>query len=498
MSSCIPNKLYIDSSVNLQNSNKKSILLIQMSYDNLAILDVETTGAAAHNDRIIEIGVLRIENNKVVRKFETLLNPEISISPFIENLTGINGRELESAPLFSDIKSDLAELLDGCVLVAHNARFDYSFIKSEFKRIGIPYSAKQLCTVKLSRLLFPDLSHHNLDSIIQRFEIECVRRHRALDDATVLWRFLQKLSASIPSKKLDKAINLALKKPSLPPLLLRQDVENLPEKSGVYLFFGKGEIPLYIGKSINIKDRVLSHFLNDTESTTEMEITQQIERIETIVTPGELSALLLESELIKKTQPIYNRKLRYVRKLNFIKRKDNNHGYFSLDVKKGEEILSSELDYVLGIFKSQKAMREHLSRLVKEYGLCEKMLGLHKSSGPCFSYHLGYCKGACIGKEKSGIFNARFIIAFASTKLRSWPFTGPIVILEKNEDMGDGLVFDKWCYLGKYSEYMYEDNKDTLAISDFDVYKILNSFFKNTSNLKKIVTLKSALFTQAL
>lgn len=129
-----------------------------MNFDNLAILDVETTGASAPYDRIIEIGVIRIEKNKIVKKFETLINPEVTISPFIENLTGIVGRQLKDAPLFSEIKSDLAELLDGCVLVAHNARFDYSFIRNEYKRIGVPYSAKQLCTVKLSRLLFPNFS----------------------------------------------------------------------------------------------------------------------------------------------------------------------------------------------------------------------------------------------------------------------------------------------------------------------------------------------------
>jgi DNA polymerase-3 subunit epsilon len=268
-----------------------------MNFDNLAILDVETTGASAPYDRIIEIGVIRIEKNKIVKKFETLINPEVTISPFIENLTGIVGRQLKDAPLFSEIKSDLAELLDGCVFVAHNARFDYSFIRNEYKRIGVPYSAKQLCTVKLSRLLFPNFSHHNLDSIIERFEIKCERRHRALDDAMVLWDFLQKVGNTTAPEKLQKAFDAILKKPSLPPLLKSKDVEVLPEKAGVYLFFGKSEIPLYIGKSINIKDRVLSHFINDVDSSTELEISQQIERIETIETGGELSALLLESEI---------------------------------------------------------------------------------------------------------------------------------------------------------------------------------------------------------
>ena len=176
-----------------------------MNFDSLAILDVETTGAAAPYDRIIEIGVVRVEKGKVVRKFETLINPEVTISPFIENLTGIKGKDLEGAPLFSEIKEELADLLDGCIFVAHNARFDYSFIKNEYKRIGIPYSAKQLCTVKLSRLLFPDHVHHNLDSIMQRFEIECARRHRALDDAIVVWEFLKKLKIGISKKKLQKA-----------------------------------------------------------------------------------------------------------------------------------------------------------------------------------------------------------------------------------------------------------------------------------------------------
>lgn len=460
-----------------------------MKFGNLAILDVETTGAAAPYDRIIEIGLLRIENNKLVEKFETLINPEVSISPFIENLTGINNRDLEGAPLFGDVKGQLIELLDDCTFVAHNARFDYSFIRNEFKRIGIPYSAKQLCTVKLSRLLFPNFSHHNLDSIMERFEIQCARRHRAYDDAAVLWEFLQKISKSVDPEKMEKAFKMILKKPSLPPLLKNKDVEKLPESAGVYMFFGKSEIPLYIGKSISIKDRVLSHFLNDTDSSTEMEISQQVERIETIETGGELSALILESELIKKMQPLYNRKLRNSRGLVVLRRATTKDGYFSLVIGKGEEIKSEELDDVLGIFKSQKSAKEHLSRITNEFSLCQKLLGLQKVSGPCFSYHLEKCKGACVKKENPTLFNARFIMAFASTKLKSWPFSGPIIIREKKDDIGEALVFDKWCYLGKYSEYSYEEKDGTTPLSDFDIYKILQSFLKDPKNLKKITTL---------
>lgn len=460
-----------------------------MTFDNLAILDVETTGSTASYDRIIEIGLIRIEKNKVVKKLNTLLNPEVSLSPFIENLTGITSLDLENAPLFSEIKSDVIEMLEGCVFVAHNARFDYSFIRQELRRIGIPYSAKQLCTVKLSRMLFPSFSHHNLDSIIERFEIECKKRHRAFDDAWVLWEFLQKLQNGVGDERLEKAFKTILKKPSLPPLLKNKDVDVLPEQAGVYMFFGKSEIPLYIGKSINIKERVLSHFINDTDSSTELEITQQVERIETTVTAGELSALLLESELIKKLQPIYNRKLRYARKLTYLKKHTTPDGYFSVELRHGEEISSDELEEVLGIFKSKKSAKEHLAHLVKEHSLCENLLGLQKTIKPCFSYRLGWCKGACAKKEKAALYNARFILAFGKTKLRAWPFAGPIVIKEKSEDIEEGLVFDKWCYLGKYSEFMYEDTRDGIAVSDFDVYKILTSFLRDKTNHKKITTL---------
>jgi DNA polymerase-3 subunit epsilon len=306
-----------------------------------------------------------------------------------------------------------------------------------------------------------------------------------------VWEFLQKASKSIVDEKFEKAMKAILKKPSLPPLLKNKDVASLPEKPGVYLFFGKSEIPLYIGKSTSIKDRVLSHFINDTDSSTELEISQQVERIEHIVTAGELSALLLESELIKKMQPIYNRKLRYARKLTYLRKKINADGYFGAELKDGEEIKSDEIEEILGIFKSKKSAKEHLANLVKEHSLCENLLGLQKTIKPCFSYRLGWCKGACAKKENAPLYNARFIMAFAKTKLQSWPFKGPILIKEKKEDIAEAMIFDKWCYLGKYQENVYEENSDASALSDFDVYKILRRFFKEKNNYKKITTLNN-------
>ena len=459
-----------------------------MIFDNLALIDIETTGASAPYDRIIEIGILRIEKNKVVRSFETLINPGGQISPFIENLTGITNGDLESAPSFSEIKSDLAEMLDGCIFVAHNARFDYSFIRSEFRKLGISYSAKQLCTVKLSRTLFPQASHHNLDSIIERFDIKCKRRHRAFDDAKVMWDFLQILPKVVSEKTLKNAYERIVKKPAIPLNLPADNIDTLPEASGVYIFYGDGEVPLYIGKSVNIKERVLSHFIGDVDLGRELEISQQIKRIETIKTGGELGALLLESELIKKMQPLYNRKLRKVQSMVILKKKINEDGYFTLENERIDKIEHEEIENVLGIFKSQKQAKEHAVKLVKEYNLCDKYLGIQKTKGECFAYQLGWCKGACKKKESPTLFNARFVFAFAKTKLKSWPFQGPILVKEKNYESGmeEAHIFDKWCYLGKFDEF---ENTNTTGEYDYDIYKILKQYIGNPKNRKKISTI---------
>lgn len=457
-----------------------------MTNDALAIVDVETTGGTNSFDRIIEIGILRIENGKIVGKFESLINPKMHLSSFITNLTGILPIDLENAPTFEDLKDEISELLSNAIFVAHNSRFDYAFLRSEFKRIGVSFKARQLCTVKLSRTLFPRYSRHSLDNIIERFGIVCSRRHRALDDALVVWEFMQRAADLIDEEKLDKAYSIVLKKPSLPPNLLTSQVDDLPETPGVYIFYGDGVIPLYIGKSVNVRDRVLSHFSNDTENSRELEINQQIKRIEYVKTAGELSALVLESELVKKLQPIYNRKLRYSRRLTYFEKIENNDGYFTVKTKSTNEIEVDNVENVLAILKSQKQAKLFLSNLIKEFSLCEKLLGLRNASGACFSYHLGWCKGACVGKESKEFYNAKFLTAFSKTKLISWPFKGAIVVKEKYEEAEDALVFDKWCYLGKYEEVLNSEKNTDMVLTDFDVYKILRGFFRDSKNVKKI------------
>ncbi|MDE2025217.1 MAG: GIY-YIG nuclease family protein [Patescibacteria group bacterium] len=443
----------------------------------LVFVDTETTGLSPLRDRIIEIGLLRIENGKVVDTYQTLINPQMYISPLIENLTGITKEALETAPIFEDVARKIYALLDEAVFVAHNVRFDYAFLKNEFKRFEKSFSPKQFCTAKLSRTLFPQHRHHNLDSIIERFGFTVAHRHRAFDDAKVLWEFYQVISEKFTEETLANAINQCMKRVSLPQGISPQTVSNLPQSPGVYIFYGENGVPLYVGKSVNIKDRVLSHFSSDHSSGKEMRLSQQVKHIETIQTCGELGALIKESQLVKQLQPLYNRKLRISRKLIKLTRKVNGDGYETVEMKTVDGILPKDIPDIVGIFKSQQQAKHFLIDLAKEYDLCEKLVGLEKTKGACFAYRLNQCKGACVKNESPVSYNFRFISAFSKYKMRAWPFSGPVEITEKNNTQAETFVIENWCLVGHktYDEQLDTDHGVT-PLFDLDMYKILVGF----------------------
>jgi DNA polymerase III subunit epsilon len=204
----------------------------------LAFADIETTGTRSSYDRIIEIGILRVEDNNLVRSFQSVINPQSYLPKEITMLTGITQKDIDHAPTFRSVKNDILEMLDGCTFVAHNVRFDYAFLKHEFLRENISYSSKHLCTVRLSRLLFPKWPRHNLDTLIKECNISCLSRHRAYDDAQVLFEFYQQLLQKTPMEILEKAIAKTMKRPSLPLHLPIAEIDKLPEKPGVYVFYG--------------------------------------------------------------------------------------------------------------------------------------------------------------------------------------------------------------------------------------------------------------------
>ena len=246
----------------------------------LAIVDLETTGAHPSHDRVTEIAVIEVDGGEVAGEWSTLVNPGTSIPPAIQALTGITNAMVADAPSFGALAAQLHERLEGRVLVAHNARFDYGFLKQEFERAGLPYRAKTLCTVKLSRRLYPAHARHNLDSVMQRHGIECKARHRAMGDADAVLQFLRLAAAEHGEEVVAVAARQVAKQPTLPAHLERAMVDEIPDAPGVYLLYGEGAAPLYIGKSVTMRTRVLQHFGDDLHSPREMQMAREVRRIE--------------------------------------------------------------------------------------------------------------------------------------------------------------------------------------------------------------------------
>ncbi len=456
--------------------------------DKFAFVDIETTGTSSFRDRIIEIAILRVENNALTESFTSLVNPECHLSPFISQFTGISSRELEAAPTFGEIKEKVEEILGGATFVAHNARFDYSFIKRHLKYLGSNYSSPTICTVKLSRLLFPEHRHHDLDNLITRFNFSCPNRHRAYDDAKVLLDFFNYINRNIPPSTFRSALTQLLKKPSLPSSIDIGLINSLDQSPGVYIFYDKNNLPLYIGKSKNMKTRILSHFQNDVNSPKELSLSRKITHIKTIPTAGELGALLLESRLIKELQPTHNRLLRHSKKMILAKQITDKNGYYTINLETANRINLDDIATLLAVFKTQKQAFSTLHQIAKTKNLCPKILRLDKSKTACFNYHLNLCSGACIQKEKPLFYNIRFLTAF-SHKIQPWPFSGPIIITQSNPEnnLTDKFLVDSWCYLGQIQT---EDNSinTTSQPPDFnyDTYKILHRFINSPDNQSSI------------
>ncbi len=458
-----------------------------MFNQNTVFVDIETTGGNALRDRITEVAIITMSEGALVSEWSTLINPQTHIPEHIQHLTGISDRMVMDLPVFEDIYKDILARLHGHVFVAHNARFDYGFLKNEFRRCDISFKAPVLCTVKLSRSLFPEYKCHNLDSIMQRHQLTCSARHRALGDARVLFDFMQILYSQLDPQAVDTVIERLLKRPSLPAGLTEDDVINLPEGPGVYLFYDQHHVPIYIGKSINIHQRVLSHFSGDHRSAKEMRISQSIAFIEHIETAGELGALLEESRLIKKLLPTYNRRLRRYERLYTIQWDDNA----APDITSADLLDPHTLGTHYGLFKTKKNARDTLIKLSKQHNLCLKVLGLEKGKGACFAYQLKKCHGACAGKEARLQHNMRVIQALQPLKNKAWPFAGKIGIREYNKynNRTDIHILDQWCYLGvvhnenelnQLSLFYYED-----MMFDLDTYKILVKYFKTQKQLTK-------------
>ena len=454
----------------------------------LVFLDIETTGGSHTRDRITEVALIKIEQGIVAAKWETLVNPGIPIPRNITGLTGITDAMVKESPKFEEIAGDLYSHLEGSVMTAHNSRFDYGFLKSEYKRMGGTLRLRTLCTVKLSRTLYPHVQGHSLDAIMQRFGLTTDARHRGMGDVQLMLDFLDAAKRELGSVKVLEAIQLQLKGPTLPVGIDDSFLDKIQDVPGVYLFYDDTDLPLYIGKSIKLKTRVLNHFASDHVTATEMELAQKVKCVEWKETAGELGALLLEAKLIKSMQPAYNRLLRQHKKLYAIQMSHQLNVLPWLKIVTLEDIDPSELEFLYGLFKTKKSAKELIYKLVDEFQLCCKVLGMEKGKGKCFGEHVGKCSGVCVGKEKHELHHLKLKLSLASYKLKAWPYEGKIGIKELNLETNKSElhVFEQWCYL----ETIDSDADLAEAVHteyrlqfDLDIYRLIGKALSNSRHI---------------
>lgn len=457
----------------------------------MVILDIETTGGSHLYDRITEIALVRIENGEIADRWQSLVNPERSIPLSITHLTGISDAMVKDAPTFADIAATLYQYLEGMTLAAHNVRFDYGFLKAEYQRINATLKLKTLCTVKLSRRLFPDHKGHGLDAIMRRHGLTTQARHRAMGDVTLVLDYLEVARSTLGSVKVLGDIDYLSRGPSLPIGLEASLVNGIPDCPGVYLFYGDGQLPIYIGKSVKLRSRILNHFSSDHASSKEMQIAQEVKHIEWIETAGELGALLLESKLIKDRQPIYNRMLRRNRQLQSIRLAETLNQSPWISYVAADAFDPSDFGLLYGMFRSKHAATEAIREIAVTHRLCPRMLGLETGKGACFSYQLKKCSGVCAGKEAPEIHYLRLKQALIGMRLASWPYEGRIGIREIDPLTGKTQiqVFDQWCHIATVEDDIQLDEAMQSSFEfnfDLDTYKLLLRYLKKPVNIVRL------------
>lgn len=465
----------------------------------LAFVDLETSGSTAHFDRITEVGIVMVDPDGHVEEWNTLVNPGVRIPPFIETLTGITNAMVEQAPPFERVAAEVVRRLEGRLFIAHNVRFDHGFLRHEFERIGHKFRPKLLCTVKLSRSLYPEHRRHNLDALIERHQLDVGgARHRALGDARVLWQFVQVVQREFDAEVLTSAVNEQLKSPSLPPRLPPDALDDLPEGPGVYLFYDEKDAPLYVGKSVKLRSRVMSHFAGDHSSAKDMRISQQITRIECIETAGELGALLTEARLVKEMLPVHNRMLRRNQDLCAFRWMPGSEQ--APELVRATDIDPLRLDETFGVFRSKRKAIEALQDAADNNGLCPQLLGLEQGaakdrSRPCFAHQIKKCLGACCGAETVAAHNLRLLDALVKLRMKAWPYPGRIGIRETSKSglRTDIHLLDHWCYLGtarseaELFEHIEGQSARWTPVFDLDSYRILVPFLQRLRGNVEII-----------
>ncbi len=444
-----------------------------------AIIDIETTGGNASRERITEIAIYIHDGIKVVNEYSSLINPECKVPPFVARLTGISDEMLKDAPKFFEVARDIVEITEDCTFVAHNAAFDYSFVKQEFLNLGYKYKRPVLCTVKMSRKLLPGHKSYSLGNLCDSLGIQVTSRHRASGDALATVKLFERLLSVDPTLS-------QIPTDGLHPSLDRSVFSRLPTNPGVYYFHDENGKLLYIGKSKNIHSRVLSHFQNSNTSRA-IEMRSNTASISFEETGSELIALLLESDEIKQHKPLHNRLQR---------RTLYKYGLYSFYTQAGYKVMQIEKIKNTGkphtVFSSFDEALVVVHEIVAKHDLCQKLCGLYQNHGACFQHSIGQCSGACIGLEPAESYNQRVDTALSQFH-HKWSDMA-IIDHGRNEDEVSVILIENNVFAGfgwmsrengladptqiKECIKKYNDNRD--------VHQIIRGFLNSGKALKII------------
>lgn len=452
-----------------------------------SIIDIETTGGNPYRDKITEIAIYVHDGSRVVKEFHSLINPERRIPHFIQKMTGISDEMVAGAPRFYEVAKAIVQYTENTIFVAHNASFDYNFVKTEFKNLGYLYQRDCLCTLKLSRKIIPGKKSYSLGKLCRELDILLENRHRAQGDALATVKLFELLLQKNGNGFFQETWPIQLKNNGINPALSQKIIEQLPQKTGVYYFLDENQKIIYVGKSKDIRQRVLSHF-SQIKSKRALEMIEKTADVHYDITGSELLALLRESEEIKRHQPLYNRRQR---------RCIYNYGLYSFYDEKGYLCLKLDKTHADALphtsFPNLEKGKNFLFGLTEKFKLCQNLAGLYATSSACFQYAVKQCKGACLGKESPHDYNIRVqeAIDYAGFIKEN------LIVLDQGRTPSETsfIMIEN----GKYLGYGYVEKHQTLTqASDFvtylvpaednrDVRQIISGFLRNKRTGKRII-----------
>jgi DNA polymerase III subunit epsilon len=363
-----------------------------------AIVDIETTGGYAAAHGITEISIQVFDGSKIVEKFETLINPCQPIPRYIQAMTGITDEMVAGAPQFENVAETVYNFLHDKIFVAHNVNFDYSFVKSHLNAAGYEFNTKRLCTVRLSRKIFPGFPSYSLGNLCNSLDIRIEDRHRAGGDAAATVKVFQKLLQNDPQQHIARSLQRSSKEQVLPPNVPKEHFDQLPYSPGVYYFHNEKGKVIYVGKAKNIRYRINGHFSNNSDSRQRQNFLRHVYAISFQTCGTELMACVLESTEIKRLWPIFNYSQKRWEDVYGIFTYEDQNGYIRLAIEKNKKHLTPVCSFHY-LVDGHSILR----KLISGFNLCPRLCFMQSASEPCDSS----CPGACEQKETPEEYNKR-------------------------------------------------------------------------------------------